>query len=198
MQLFVHRNEPNRPHISSDTRDFKERRDKTNWMRPNLPARPASSASVFLPQALQSVAVSATPSFPLASRLRLSAAGEGVSTVDAPNPQAVFSDDRHLFFVKPNNIAVSDAYAVDFFTCTVSEPTFDALVRVSRPRISGYPRAYPQAYLNPTLRHPIHMASHPGESAPHERGGPPDRPSETSRLSARGRLTFAAQQTQQA
>ena len=33
MQLFVHRNEPNRPHISSDTIDFKERRDKINTKR---------------------------------------------------------------------------------------------------------------------------------------------------------------------
>ena len=40
-------NEPNRPHISSDTINFKERRDKSDWMRPNFSARPASITSGF-------------------------------------------------------------------------------------------------------------------------------------------------------
>jgi hypothetical protein len=40
MQLFVHRNEPNRPHISSDTRDFKERETKQTEMRRVLTGAP--------------------------------------------------------------------------------------------------------------------------------------------------------------
>jgi len=40
MQVLIHRFEPNRPHISSDTCDFKERRDKSDWMRPNFLGAP--------------------------------------------------------------------------------------------------------------------------------------------------------------
>jgi len=40
MQVLIHRFEPNRPHISSDTCDFKERRDKIDWMRPNFLGAP--------------------------------------------------------------------------------------------------------------------------------------------------------------
>ncbi|KAA2311329.1 hypothetical protein DL237_20185 [Pseudooceanicola sediminis] len=45
---FNHRNDPNRPHISSDTRDVKERRDKNKPVRPNLTARPPIPTSEFL------------------------------------------------------------------------------------------------------------------------------------------------------
>ena len=44
---LIHRTEPNRPHISSDISNFKERRDKSDWMRPNFLARPACIISVF-------------------------------------------------------------------------------------------------------------------------------------------------------
>ena len=47
MRRMIHRNGPNRPHISSVTSDFKERRDKSDRVRPNFSARPASSISVF-------------------------------------------------------------------------------------------------------------------------------------------------------
>ena len=40
MQVLIHRMNQSRPHISSDTRDFKERRDKIDWMRPNFLGAP--------------------------------------------------------------------------------------------------------------------------------------------------------------
>ena len=47
MQLFVHRNEPNRPHISSDTCDFKELETKSTGSAFFFLAQPASGISVF-------------------------------------------------------------------------------------------------------------------------------------------------------
>ncbi len=41
-------NEPNRPHISSVSINFKERRDKSDWMRPNLFGAPRLIYLCFL------------------------------------------------------------------------------------------------------------------------------------------------------
>jgi hypothetical protein len=38
---------PNRPHISSVTSNFKERRDKTNWLRPDLLGAPGLKCLLF-------------------------------------------------------------------------------------------------------------------------------------------------------
>ncbi|WP_231125956.1 hypothetical protein, partial [Roseovarius gahaiensis] len=86
---MIHRNEPNRPHISSDTIDFKERRDKINTKRhftfgascliylkiisASLPSRAPLRRSVWRPV------------------VRLSAAGEGVFTDNQQTPQPLFA-----------------------------------------------------------------------------------------------------------
>ncbi|WP_223877856.1 hypothetical protein, partial [Histidinibacterium aquaticum] len=68
-------------------------RDKTDWMRPSSLARPACMLSNFLPP---------HPAFRYrvrpggASRQRLSAAGEGVSTVCGRTSQELFSGKTHF------------------------------------------------------------------------------------------------------
>jgi hypothetical protein len=93
---LIHRNRPNRPHISSDTRNVKERRDKINGMRPNFPARPASSASSLF----AALAPGPRPVRPAwRPDVHLSAAGEGVFTDQSQYPQPLFSKN-HTFFWK--------------------------------------------------------------------------------------------------
>ncbi|HHL21760.1 MAG TPA: hypothetical protein ENJ52_09560 [Aliiroseovarius sp.] len=53
-------NEPNRPHISSVTNNFKERQTKQTEMRPNFSARPACLICILVCVALPSVCVSAS------------------------------------------------------------------------------------------------------------------------------------------
>jgi hypothetical protein len=48
MQIFDPSNEPNRPHISSDTRDFKERRDKINQDAPYIVRRAPPQKSLIV------------------------------------------------------------------------------------------------------------------------------------------------------
>lgn len=65
---LIHRNRPNRPHISSDISNFKQRRDKIDQMRPNLLARPAVNASKFSSRlGLRSSAPPSRPAPPCAS-----------------------------------------------------------------------------------------------------------------------------------
>ena len=47
MKRLIHRNEPNRPHISSFIINFKQRRDNNERMRRNFLARPACIISVY-------------------------------------------------------------------------------------------------------------------------------------------------------
>ena len=76
--------------------NFKERRDKSDWMRPNFLARPALSASGVV---LRLVALRPV----WRPDQRLSAAGEGVFTYSRPDPQPLFSTKVYFFsfFVKP-------------------------------------------------------------------------------------------------
>ena len=47
MKRLIHRNEPNRPHISSVTSNFKERETKQTEMRPNFWRAPPALPLVF-------------------------------------------------------------------------------------------------------------------------------------------------------
>ncbi|MFV2036959.1 MAG: hypothetical protein ACC646_05160 [Paracoccaceae bacterium] len=82
MKRLIHRNEPNRPHISSVTINFKERRNKINRCAAKLPARPPHLPLFVLPT--QPV-----------RRL-----GEGVSTVRRRASQDVISTNP-IFFCNP-------------------------------------------------------------------------------------------------
>ena len=90
MKRLIHRTEPNRPHISSDTRDFKERRDKTHRMRPIPTARPACITSILVPTNQPNNRVSASVQPVRRPAVHHCAAGEGGSTVTAISPQVVF------------------------------------------------------------------------------------------------------------
>ena len=88
IQTLIHRNEPNRPHISSDINHVKQRRSKqNNKMRPNIigAPRPILTSDLFT---LTRPSVSARPC--QRPQPRLSAAGEGVFRGMAGNPQVVF------------------------------------------------------------------------------------------------------------
>ena len=89
---FVHRNEPNRPHISSDTIDFKERRDKISEKRRILLGAPRLIYLCFLVLRL----VALRPVWRPVERL--SAAGEGVFTDWAGGPQGLFSRKMTFFW----------------------------------------------------------------------------------------------------
>lgn len=95
MQLFVHRNEPNRPHISSVTSNFKERETKNQPERHSYLAPPPDPhLCISPPRFLWSVA----PSSVWRPVVRLSAAGEGVFTVRGRGPQVLFCR-KMAFFV---------------------------------------------------------------------------------------------------
>ena len=81
---------PNRPHISSVTINFKERRDKTYRMRPNLVGAPRLQYLSFfrLPPRNRPF-----PSDPSGAHQRLSAAGEG-------GVYAVAGESASGFFIK--------------------------------------------------------------------------------------------------
>jgi hypothetical protein len=94
MQLFVHRNEPNRPHISSDTINFKERETRQTEMRLNLPGAPRLH---YLDISLRLVA-SAFPRWPVWRPVAACrCAGEGVFTYCGSDPQALFSEISAFF-----------------------------------------------------------------------------------------------------
>ncbi len=79
MKRLIHRNEPNRPHISSVIINFKERRDKSDWMRRNFLARPACIISVFSLASRCRLSAFPLPCGPSGAPLvHLCAAGEGV------------------------------------------------------------------------------------------------------------------------
>ncbi|WP_100339199.1 hypothetical protein [Brevirhabdus pacifica] len=77
-------NEPNRPHISSDTRDFKERETKSTEGAVIFQRAPPHLSLVFIVRL-----VGLSPVWRPVPRL--SAAGEGVSTDQRRNPQELFS-----------------------------------------------------------------------------------------------------------
>ena len=79
MKRLIHRNEPNRPHISSVTNNFKERRNKTNRCAANLVARPP-----FLPLFI-------------CHRHEVRRVGEGVSMDQRHIPQEVFTTNPKKF-----------------------------------------------------------------------------------------------------
>ena len=79
MQKVCSSNEPNRPHISSITSDFKERETKTRPARQFFLAPPASSC------------LSVSP------RWRLRRFGEGVFTSGLLSPQDLFLRNAHFF-----------------------------------------------------------------------------------------------------
>jgi len=83
----IHRNEPNRPHISSETSDFKERETKQTEMRRNSLARPRLPYLRFF-LAPRLPALQAGPSG--APAVHLCAAGEGVFRLRRPMVQEVF------------------------------------------------------------------------------------------------------------
>ena len=100
MQLFVHRNEPNRPHISSVTSNFKERETKNQPERHFLFDAAARSSSLYFSAFLYSGASLRRSVWrPV---VRLSAAGEGVFTVLAGGPQVLFC--RKMTFFVPITI----------------------------------------------------------------------------------------------
>ncbi|CAN0264564.1 unnamed protein product, partial [Chrysoparadoxa australica] len=69
---------------------------KSTEMRPNFLARPACLISEFLPPSRPPLRVSRFVVARLASRWRLSAAGEGVFTVSAAYPQPLFWRNLHF------------------------------------------------------------------------------------------------------
>ena len=81
MKRLIHRNEPNRPHISSVTINFKERRNKINRCAANFVARPP-----FLPLFV-------------CHRHDVRRIGEGVSTDRRRIPQEVFATNPKNFGV---------------------------------------------------------------------------------------------------
>ena len=99
MQLFVHRNEPNRPHISSVTSNFKERETKNQPERHFLFDAAARSSSLYFPPRFR---WSVAPSSVWRPVVRLSAAGEGVFTVRGRGPQVLFC--RKMTFFVPTRI----------------------------------------------------------------------------------------------
>ena len=75
-------NDPNRPHISSDTRDVKERRDKTRPVRPNLRrARPEIPLNFLSPPNPSRPSRASAPSVPSASVAPRSASAPPVKGV---------------------------------------------------------------------------------------------------------------------
>ena len=96
MKRLIHRNEPNRPHISSDISISNNVETIKTEMRPIVLARPASITSDFL---LRRVAPSASPlpDGPSgAPPVHHCASGKGGSKVSTPNPQALFQRNMHL------------------------------------------------------------------------------------------------------
>ena len=94
---YVRRNKPNRPHISSDTSNVKQHSEtKTKQMRPNQSARPPSKSSDFSQPTVR-LRPADRPD------LRLSAAGEGVSSASSSESQA-------LFYAKMQKIAVRTTF----------------------------------------------------------------------------------------
>ncbi len=95
IQTLIHRNRPNRPHISSVLFNCQKASEtKTNQMRPKLSARPACS----FPKILIRLSSLTTTS---AHQHNLNCAGEGGSTDSACAPQPLFFTFLHFLWHRP-------------------------------------------------------------------------------------------------
>ena len=94
---LIHRTEPNRPHISSDTNNFKQRRDKRNSVRPNLFGAPRlKNLKIFFRRAYR-LSAFPLPSGPSGAPLeRVCSSGKGGSTDSGSDPQPLFSTNVHF------------------------------------------------------------------------------------------------------
>jgi len=106
---LIHRMNQSRPHISSDIINVKEReRQKPDQCALSSGAPAFPCLSMFRPHRLQPRLVSSPPPLRPASRQRLSAAGEGLSTDYTRHPQAPFPIIRHLFFIREKMVMISE------------------------------------------------------------------------------------------
>ena len=100
IQTLIHRNEPNRPHISSVYSIVKQRqvirpRDKNQHEAPiSTGANRVNTASNSFQTSLPEPSSQSAPS----AQQHLSAAGEGVFTDDAPTPQPQFR--KNFYFIR--------------------------------------------------------------------------------------------------
>ena len=103
IQTSIRRNEPNRPHISSDISNVKqrERQITTGCALTYWRARPSITLDFLLRLVCASSASPPRRRPVWRPVVRLSAAGEGAFTYTHQNPQAVFSQNLHFFVLNP-------------------------------------------------------------------------------------------------
>ena len=137
MQVLIHRSEPNRPHISSDTRDFKERETKQTEMRRFFLGAPPP---VFSRMCLRLVAV--WPVWrPVAALFAASVRGYLRIAAETRNP---FFSETSSFFQKTRFSRKNNGLFWRYFS------RFRFRFRKlpgrnrARPHILRYPQAYPQ------------------------------------------------------